>query len=134
MDPRLELAHLLLRKASDDLVMARSLAGDPATPDWGIGFHVEQAVEKAIKAVLSSRGIEYPRTHNVSLLLDLLADSSLHIPLERERLILLTPYGVLFRYDEAGPTDAELAQLPNRASLLAMADAVVNWANAVIAT
>ena len=37
MDPRLELGDMLLRKAQEDLAMARRLAGDPATPDWGVG-------------------------------------------------------------------------------------------------
>jgi predicted nucleotidyltransferase len=55
MDPQLELADMLLGKASDDLAMARRLAGDPASPDWGIGFHVQQAVEKSLKSVLSAR-------------------------------------------------------------------------------
>lgn len=132
MDPRVELAHILLRKATDDLTMARRLAGDENTPEWGIGFHVQQAVEKALKAVLCSRGIEYPRTHNISVLLDLLAEHSLALPMARQDLVILTPYGVLFRYDEAGPTDAELANLPDRAALLAVADAVVMWASGAL--
>ena len=52
MDPQLELAGTLLRKARDDAGMARRLAGDPASPDWGIGFHIQQAVEKSLKSVL----------------------------------------------------------------------------------
>ncbi len=132
MDPQVELAHLLRRKATDDLNMARRLAGDESTPEWGIGFHVQQAVEKALKAMLCSRGIEYSRTHNLSVLLDLLAEHSLAPPMARQDLVILTPYGILLRYDEAGPTDAELANLPDRAALLAVADAVVMWANGAL--
>ena len=130
MDPRLELARTLLGKASDDLAMARLLAKDAASPEWGIGFHAQQAVEKALKAVLCLHGIEYPRTHNISVLLDLLAENSLDAPIAREALVILTPYGVLFRYDEMGPSDEELANLPDRASMLAVADAIVAWAQA----
>jgi HEPN domain-containing protein len=119
-----------LRKATDDLTMARRLAGDAASPDWGIGFHVQQVVEKSLKAVLCSRGIDYPRTHSISVLLDLLAEHSLSVPMARESMVILTAFGVLFRYDEMGPTDAELAHLPDRASMLAMADAVAAWARA----
>jgi len=130
MDRQLELAEALLRKAADDLAMARRLEGDTASPDWGIGFHVQQAVEKALKAVLCARSIEYPRTHSITVLLDLLAEHSLSVPVAREALVILTPYGVLFRYDEMGPTDTELEHLPDRTSMLNMADAVVAWAAA----
>lgn len=128
MDPRFELAGMLLRKAKDDLAMVRRLLDDSATPDWGIGFHVQQAVEKAMKSVLCADGIEYPRTHSISVLLDLLGDAAGTIPVAREALIVLSPYGVIFRYDEAGPSDLELANLPDRTSLLSLAAKVVEWA------
>lgn len=128
MDPRHELADMLLRKAQDDLVMARRLADDPATPEWGVGFHVQQAVEKALKSVLCAKGVEYPRTHSIAALLNLLGVTASEIPVDRAALILLTPYGALLRYDEAGPTEAEMAQLPARAALLAVAAKVVEWA------
>ena len=129
MDRRLELGQILLRRATDDLAMARRLAGDAGSPEWGIGFHVQQAVEKAIKSVLCSFGIEYPRTHSISVLLDLLAERASEIPVPRETLVILTPYGVLFRYDEAGPSDAELANLPDRASMLKVAEQMLGWAS-----
>jgi HEPN domain-containing protein len=128
MDRRLELAQILLRRANDDLSMARRLAGDTASPEWGIGSHVQQAVEKALKAVLCSYGTEYPRTHSISILLDLLAERASEIPVPREALVVLTPYGVLFRYDEAGPSDVEMANLPDRASMLGVAERVISWA------
>ncbi len=132
MDLRPELAQILLRKASDDLAMARRLAGDAASPDWGIGFHVQQAVEKALKAVLCSRGVEYPRTHNITALLDMLAEHSLNVPVAKDTMVILTPFGVLFRYDELGPTEEELGSLPDRATMLAVADSVIAWATAAM--
>ena len=132
MDPQHELAHILLRKASADLAMARCLMGDSASPDWGIGFHVQQAVEKALKAILCAHGIEYPRTHNISLLLDMLAEQNLVAPVARARLIYLTPFGVLLRYDEIGPSDLELDNMPPRDELVTLAQAVVIWAEAQI--
>ena len=36
--------------------MLRRLAQDPNSPTWGLGFHAQQAVEKALKAVLTQRG------------------------------------------------------------------------------
>ena len=132
MERRLELAQALLRKATDDLAMARRLAGDAACPEWGIGFHIQQAVEKAIKAVFCSRGIEYPRTHSISVLLDLLKGHSIEVSFSRESLVILTPYGVLFRYDELGPTEAEMQNLPDRATMLLAAESVVGWAHVLL--
>ncbi|MEI7768173.1 MAG: HEPN domain-containing protein [Phycisphaerae bacterium] len=103
MDPQHELAHILLRKASADLVMARCLMGDSSSPDWGIGFHVQQAVEKALKAILCAHGIEYPRTHNISLLLDMLAEQNLVAPVARAQLIYLTPFGCCYGMTKSGP-------------------------------
>jgi HEPN domain-containing protein len=65
-----------------------------------------------MKAVLASRAIEFPRTHNLALLLDMLADNGVPWPSEGEELIRLTPYGSHFRYDlpasdrtEGGPLE-----------------------------
>jgi hypothetical protein len=57
------LAELLLRKAASDLAAARVLAADPDPHDEAIGFHAQQAVEKAVKAVLALSQIAAPRTH-----------------------------------------------------------------------
>ena len=78
--------------------------------------------------MLCLKGIEYPRTHSISSLLDLLGGTTTEVPVDRAALIVLTPYGALLRYDEIGPTDAEVARMPDRASLLALAARVVEWA------
>jgi HEPN domain-containing protein len=54
MSPRSEYARALLRKAGEDQYVANRLAADEGGPAWVIGFHAEQAVEKALKAVLSA--------------------------------------------------------------------------------
>lgn len=40
------------------------------------GFHAQQVVEKSLKAWLSGIGAEYPKTHDLSLLLARLRSSS----------------------------------------------------------
>jgi HEPN domain-containing protein len=60
MDRSREYALLLLRKARDAQRMLNVLLDAPDTPAWGLGFHGQQAVEKALKAVLCSRGVTYP--------------------------------------------------------------------------
>ncbi|MEX2194164.1 MAG: HEPN domain-containing protein [Thermoleophilaceae bacterium] len=69
MSPDKEQADLLLRKARDDQHVLIALAGDPGAADAVLGFHAQQAVEKAMKAVLASRGEDFPWTHDLQLLL-----------------------------------------------------------------
>ena len=57
--------------------------------------------------MLSRAGIGYPRTHNLRLLMDLLADSGYALPADLADLDLLTPYGTLFRYEDL-PAEFEL--------------------------
>jgi HEPN domain-containing protein len=61
-----------LTKARSDLAAARSLSLDPEQADDVVGFHAQQAVEKALKAVVAIRGLEIPLSHDVVLLLRLL--------------------------------------------------------------
>jgi HEPN domain-containing protein len=63
----------LLRAAHADLRATRLLAADPDQANEIVGFHAQQTVEKAIKAVLVASGAEIPYTHDLSLLLDILA-------------------------------------------------------------
>lgn len=59
-----EVAILLLRKATSDLAAARTLAADTDQLDDVVGFHVQQAIEKAIKSALAWLLGEVPRTHD----------------------------------------------------------------------
>ena len=99
MDQSPDRAVVLLEKGKEDLYALDSMADDPRAPESVVGFHAQQAVEKFMKAVLASRAIEFPRTHNLALLLDMLADNGVPWPPEGEELIRLTPYGAHFRYD-----------------------------------
>jgi HEPN domain-containing protein len=48
--------------------------------DTIIGFHAQQACEKCLKAVLASVGVEFPRTHDLLRLLELLDAQGITIP------------------------------------------------------
>ncbi len=104
-----EHALALLRKAEDDAYVLRRGSEDPKMPAWILGFHAQQAVEKALKAVLTERGMEYPRTHDLSLLLKLVRDQGVSPPPDASVLHRLTPFGVLLRYDEEPHPSAEEA-------------------------
>jgi hypothetical protein len=61
----LQVATLLLGKAAGDLAAAELLAQDQGQADHVVGLHAQQAVEKAIKAILASVEVEIPRTHDI---------------------------------------------------------------------
>jgi HEPN domain-containing protein len=56
-----------------------------------VGFHLQQCVEKALKAVLSHAGIAFRRTHDIAELLDLIADRGLGPPPYADWLDELNP-------------------------------------------
>jgi len=103
----------LLALAENDyqaaLILAR--ADDPQTD--AAGFHLQQAVEKALKAWLTLKGIDYPKTHDLNPLLGLLEDQGQKIE-PFWSLLELNPFAVQFRYELAGesfPNFEQLAQL-----------------------
>jgi len=59
--PERQLPRRILRKAAADLTAARTLSDDPEQADEVVGFHVQQTVEKSVKAVLASLGSRHRR-------------------------------------------------------------------------
>jgi hypothetical protein len=56
--PRKSIADLLLDSARQDLAACELLVSSPGMGDAVVGFHAQQAIEKALKAVLSVGTIE----------------------------------------------------------------------------
>lgn len=115
------LAELLLRKAESDLAAARALAAELDQHDEAIGFHSQQAVEKAVKAVLTLAQIEAPRTHDLTFLVELLNERGIEAPTVLIESEWLTPWAVTTRYDD-------LDEVLDRAAALRFARAAVDWA------
>jgi HEPN domain-containing protein len=90
----------LLERAKGDSYVAATLAAHTGAPGWSVGFHAQQAVEKAIKAVLAHREIQYPFTHDILLLVELLGANGIQAPPNAEDLVLLTPFASAWRYDD----------------------------------
>lgn len=106
MNSPTDYARALLGKAHDDAYAVRSLGTDATAPDWIIGFHAQQAIEKAIKAVLTKHAVEFPRTHNLSMLVELLRVHAIALPPDADTLARLTPFGAALRYDDGLGEDA----------------------------
>ena len=117
----IETAELFLRKAASDLAAARALAGDAAQDDDVVGFHAQQAVEKALKAVVVVLSLEIPRSHDLGLLIRLLELAEVELPIEVREADWLNPWAVTLRYDHPG---GEL----DRALAVGVADKTLVWA------
>lgn len=114
MNARVEAVRILLAKADQDELAARELASNPGLGDEIIGFHLQQAVEKRLKALLTFHGIPYRRTHDLLELMDLLIARGCPVPLPLEALQEMTPFAVEYRYEhldqyEDAPLDRERA-------------------------
>lgn len=94
-----EVAQLLLQKAREDLSAAQVLVATEDQADHVIGFHLQQATEKALKSILAIRAIEIPRTHDLGYLTEQVNDLNIEIPKPVAASDWLTPWGVFFRYD-----------------------------------
>jgi HEPN domain-containing protein len=87
-----------VEKAESDLSTAVLVlqAGGQRQADT-IAFHAQQCVEKYLKALLSSEGIDFPKTHDVGQLILLLPRSAL-ADLSPEEQRRLTLYATVTRY------------------------------------
>ena len=92
-------ARAFFDRADADLAAVRALEARSDVPDEILGFHAQQCAEKLLKAVLAAPGVEFPRTHSLRFLLDLLSDHGLAPPATLHAITELYPYAVQLRYD-----------------------------------
>ena len=99
----------------------------PGSDDWAIGFHAQQAVEKAVKAVLLSRGLDVPRVHDVRELARRVSAAGLQLPVDLNSLAALTPWAAAGRYPELPEDDAV-----DRVHLAQIVATVLAWATPLV--
>jgi HEPN domain-containing protein len=95
-----EIALLLLRKAEGDEAILDRVLDDLDVPDDVLGFHVQQSIEKRIKAVLAFYEVDYDRTHSINYLTSLLDRHEIDLPTARDEIERLTPWAVAARYED----------------------------------
>jgi HEPN domain-containing protein len=98
-----ELAYQLLDLAREDLAAAKALNEAEGVSNSKSGFSAQQAVEKALKAALATRGIDFPYTHNITLLMQLCKDAGFELPADLSDADRLTPYAAALRYGLGNP-------------------------------
>lgn len=109
-DPKSELVAAWLRAAKNDFGSAVKLVdGDNVYPGTAL-YHCQQCAEKALKAFLLFHDIEFEKTHNLSVLIEICTDKNPAFRKLAEYAEALTPYATLYRYpDEIEPADIEQA-------------------------
>jgi HEPN domain-containing protein len=131
-----DYAGVLLRKAGGDEAAIRKLGSDTDIPDEIVGFHAQQAVEKAIKAVLSANAIKYRFSHNLAYLRDLSKESGIELPSSLDGIEELTPFAAIERYggEEPIPTTPgpEGPSPLDRGQALKWATAAIAWARSIV--
>ena len=117
-----------LAHAESDLNLARVAQDRKEILPEQACFHAQQAAEKSLKAVLLFKRIEFPLTHDIEELVELVMQSGLVFPQEINEASLLTPYAAETRYpghlEEVTPSDVNEA--------IRLAEAVLRWALGVL--
>ncbi|MBM4040567.1 MAG: HEPN domain-containing protein [Planctomycetes bacterium] len=117
-----------LNRARSNLARAGATRGVPDVYLEDICFDAQQAAEKAIKAVVVSKGVDFPKIHDIADLLSLVSESGVPVPPEVAAAAELTDYAVVARYPSAvEPTTEEDCDAAIQA-----ARAVFEWACGVI--
>nr|VFJ44137.1 MAG: HEPN domain-containing protein [Candidatus Kentron sp. DK] len=115
-----------LSYAKSDLALAR-MADSPDIMLKMLCFHAQQAAEKSLKAVLLSRNVEFPNTHNLRVLLDRIPPET-EITTDVEDAALLTDYAVSARY----PGHLEDITQEDYLEALRLALVVLDWAEITV--
>jgi HEPN domain-containing protein len=111
-----------LNRARSNLALAQ-------TPGEGIYFedlcfNLQQAVEKAIKALLIKHGVDFPYVHDIGELLVLLEDVGQSVPENIRQSARLTRFAVFTRYPGLAPPIGH----EEYREALGIAETVVRWA------
>ncbi|MXX35768.1 MAG: HEPN domain-containing protein [Gemmatimonadetes bacterium] len=115
-----------LKRARSNLARARHRI--PGTYLEDACFDAQQAAEKAIKAVMVFRDIEFPYIHELARLIDILESAGDPIPDGVRRAGRLTRYATATRYPglEEPVTEREYAEA------VEIAEAVLRWAESLL--
>jgi HEPN domain-containing protein len=114
----------LLSLAREDLAAAEALDGAERVSDAPVGFHAQQAVEKALKAAIAGRDQDFPFTHDIGLLMQLCQDAGLELPVDVVEADRLTPYAAAIRYGLGDPRAVPTSDALRWAAL------AIEWADA----
>jgi len=93
--------------AEQDWKLAVSLLRRKHPPSMAICFHAQQSAEKYLKALLLSRKVHFPKTHDLPTLNSLCEKNGILTGFSPQLLTLLTDHAVASRYPGEEPTVEE---------------------------
>ena len=112
-NPALELAKQWLEKAGHDLITAQAVLALSGGPTDTPCFHAQQAVEKALKALLTTRKVRFEKVHDLMTHFDAALAQMPELREYREQVASLADYAVQVRYpgdiEDPSRQDAETA-------------------------
>ena len=93
--------------AEEDFLMAKSALRRKKPFIISSCFHSQQCAEKYFKAMLISKGMEFPKTHDLVILNGICNQAGIITGLTKENLGRLSAYAVHTRYPGAQPVPEE---------------------------
>ena len=95
--------EILYKKARTDLKVAKNILEDFENGDNELDlevimFHLQQSVEKLLKALLAYNRLHFTKTHNIEYLLDVVYENNIELIDNANELIPLTEFAVEGRY------------------------------------
>jgi HEPN domain-containing protein len=117
-----------LLHANSDLSLARLAQGHAEILPELICFHTQQAVEKALKAVLLASGVDFPLVHDIDELLEIAQQGGTVVPPQFADAGSLTPYAVGLRY----PAEVESISADEVEEAIRLAEQFVLWARTTV--
>lgn len=103
----IELARKTLVMAKKDLEAIKEMQNNRVIADEIVGFHIQQVVEKSLKAWIAALGFDYPLTHNIIELLTVLEEHGCEVEKFWD-LVKYNSFAVQFRYEELEDFSGEL--------------------------
>jgi len=117
-----------LNRARSNLIKAHATKGVEGVYLEDVCFDAQQAAEKAIKAVLLSRKVDFPKVHDIAELLTLVRQAGMAVPDDIADATELTDYAVGTRYPRYGEPVTE----QDCDAAIACAQVVLRWASSLI--
>ena len=100
---RAALARSYVASASDDWIWVEAGVADARLPASPMGFHAQQAVEKLLKGLLITLGVEPEQHHSISRLVEQVARFDRATAEAVAPTSQLTPFAVYHRYPLRNP-------------------------------
>jgi HEPN domain-containing protein len=113
-----------MHKAHQDVRAAEALLLQDAPLLYPSCFHSQQAAEKYLKAYLTQRQVEFPKTHSIREILDLVRTVDKELADRLLPAVALTPYGVEVPYPGDVPEPSQNETEDDLALARKVADAV----------